>query len=121
MQLLSARDARTGIEIARIARPRLILMDINLPGMSGTQALRILREDPVTTHIPVIAISANAMPRDIERGLAAGFNGYLTKPIRVHEFMESLRDALDNAEPGHRQATLANQLDQKHGQPRNSD
>jgi CheY-like chemotaxis protein len=65
-------------------------MDINLPGISGIQALKILREDPATAHIPVLALSANAMPRDIEKGLAAGFFRYLTKPIKVNEFMEAL-------------------------------
>jgi len=63
-------------------------LDINLPGISGIEALRILREDPATAHIPVVALSANAMPRDIERGLEAGFFRYLTKPIKVNEFMQ---------------------------------
>ena len=73
-------------------------MDINLPGISGIEALKILREDPETAHIPVVALSANAMPRDIERGLAAGFFRYLTKPIRVDEFMKTLDVALEFAE-----------------------
>ena len=65
-------------------------MDINLPGISGIEALKILREDPATAHIPVVALSANAMPRDIEKGLEAGFFRYLTKPIKVNEFMDAL-------------------------------
>ena len=65
-------------------------MDINLPGISGIEALKILREDPATAHIPVVALSANAMPRDIEKGLQAGFFRYLTKPIKVNEFMDTL-------------------------------
>lgn len=69
-------------------------MDINLPGISGIQALKILREDPLTAHIPVLAISANAMPGDIRKGLEAGFFRYLTKPIKVAEFMEELDVAL---------------------------
>jgi CheY-like chemotaxis protein len=69
-------------------------MDINLPDISGSEALKILLTDPATTHIPVIAISANAMPRDIEHGLAAGFFGYLTKPIKVNELMDALNTAL---------------------------
>ena len=73
-------------------------MDINLPGLSGIQALKILREDPATAHIPVLAISANAMPRDIEKGLEAGFFRYLTKPIKVNEFMHTLEVALNFAE-----------------------
>ena len=72
-------------------------MDINLPGLSGIEALRILREDPATAHIPIIALSANAMPRDIQKGLDAGFFRYLTKPIRVAEFMETLDVALEFA------------------------
>jgi signal transduction histidine kinase/ActR/RegA family two-component response regulator len=90
MRLLSAGDGIRGITLARIHQPDVILMDINLPGISGIQALKILREDPVTAHIPVLALSANAMPRDIEKGLAAGFFRYLTKPIKVTEFMEAL-------------------------------
>jgi CheY-like chemotaxis protein len=73
-------------------------MDINLPGLSGLDALKILREDPVTAHIPVVALSANAIPRDIGKGLDAGFFRYLTKPIKVDEFMETLRVALERAE-----------------------
>jgi signal transduction histidine kinase/AmiR/NasT family two-component response regulator len=94
IRLLSARDGNRGIEIARASRPDIILMDINLPGISGIKALRILAEDPTTAHIPVIALSANAIPRDIEKGLEAGFFRYLTKPIKVNEFMETLDVAL---------------------------
>ncbi|QTN28799.1 PAS domain S-box protein [Rhodoferax sp. AJA081-3] len=94
MRLLSARNGPSGIEIARTVRPDVILMDINLPGMSGTKALAILTADPATAHIPVIAISANAMPSDIAKGLAAGFFRYLTKPIRVDQFMETLDEVL---------------------------
>jgi PAS domain S-box-containing protein len=94
MQLLSARDGMLGIQLARDNQPEVILMDINLPGISGIEALRILREDPATAHIPVVALSANAMPRDIEKGLQAGFFRYLTKPIRVNEFMDTLDTAL---------------------------
>ncbi len=94
IRLLSARDGDRGIQIARAERPDVILMDINLPGISGLDALRILAGDPATAHIPVIALSANAMPRDVERGLAAGFFRYLTKPIRIQQFMDTLDDAL---------------------------
>ena len=97
IRLLSARDGNRGIEIARASRPDLILMDINLPGISGIRALRILADDPTTAHIPVIALSANAIPRDIEKGLEAGFFRYLTKPIKVNEFMETLDLALEFA------------------------
>ena len=97
MRLLSARDGNTGIELARAHQPEVILMDINLPGISGIEALKILREDPPTAHIPVVALSANAMPRDIEKGLQAGFFRYLTKPIKVNEFMDTLEEALEFA------------------------
>ncbi len=100
MRLLSAGDGTRGIMLARIHQPDVILMDINLPGISGIQALKMLREDPVTAHIPVLAISANAMPHDIQKGLSAGFFRYLTKPIRVDEFMETLDMALEFAETG---------------------
>ncbi len=94
MRLLGAADAMRGIAMARAHQPDVILMDINLPGINGMQALKILREDPATRHIPVLALSANAMPLDIEKGLAAGFCRYLTKPIRVHEFMAALDEGL---------------------------
>ena len=94
MRLLSAGDGIRGITLARIHQPDVILMDINLPGINGIQALKILREDPVTAHIPVLALSANAMPRDLETGLTAGFLRYLTKPIQVKEFMEALDQGL---------------------------
>ena len=100
MRLLGAGDGARGIALARIHQPEVILMDINLPGISGIQALKILREDPVTAHIPVIAISANAMPRDIDKGLEAGFFRYLTKPIKVKEFMDALGMALEHQPAG---------------------
>jgi CheY-like chemotaxis protein len=98
IRLLTARNGKRGIEIAHAAQPDVILMDINLPGISGITALKILREDPATAHIPVIALSANAMPRDIEKGLDAGFFRYLTKPIKVNEFMDTLNAALTFSE-----------------------
>jgi PAS domain S-box-containing protein len=94
IRLLTAVDGNMGIQLARANQPDVILMDINLPGISGIEALKILRDDPKTAHIPIVALSANAMPRDIERGLAAGFFSYLTKPIKVKEFMEALDAAL---------------------------
>jgi PAS domain S-box-containing protein len=109
IRLLTAGDAHRGIEIARASLPDVILMDINLPGISGIEALRILAEDPATAHIPVVALSANAVPRDIERGLQAGFFRYLTKPIKVNEFMHTLEVALNFAasKPAHMGATEA--------------
>jgi len=100
LHMLSARDGNHGIALARTQLPDVILMDINLPGIGGIQALKILREDPVTAHIPVLAISANAMPRDIQKGLEAGFFRYLTKPIKINEFMAALNTALEFAHAG---------------------
>ena len=97
LKLLTAIDGHLGIQLARAYQPDVILMDINLPGISGFGALKILREDAATAHIPVMALSANAIPRDIERGLEAGFFRYLTKPIKVTEFMDALDVALHYA------------------------
>ena len=98
MRLLTAVNGTLGIEVERTTRPTVILMDINLPGISGVEALKVLRIDPATAHIPVVALSANAMPRDIEMGLDAGFFRYLTKPIKIKEFMDTLNTALEFAE-----------------------
>ena len=94
LRLLSAATGDLGVEYAKAYLPNVILMDINLPGMSGIQAMRILHANPTTAHIPIVALSANAVPRDIEKGLAAGFFNYITKPIKVSEFMEALDAAL---------------------------
>jgi len=96
IRLLSAVDGNQGIQLARAYRPDVILMDVNLPGISGIEAMKILRADPATAHIPIVALSANAMPRDIERGITAGFFSYLTKPIKVNEFMKALDAALES-------------------------
>jgi PAS domain S-box-containing protein len=94
MRLLTAVNGTLGIEMARASQPDLILMDIHLPGIGGIEALKILRGDPATTHIPVVALSANALPANIKKGLEAGFFRYLTKPVKVTEFMETLNAAL---------------------------
>jgi signal transduction histidine kinase/ActR/RegA family two-component response regulator len=100
IQLLTAKDGTHGIEIARAVKPAVILMDINLPGISGVEALKILSVDPGTKSIPVIALSANAMPHDIQKGLEIGFFRYLTKPIKVDQFMETLDVALNVSNTG---------------------
>ncbi len=94
LRLLSAANGNLGVEFARAHQPRVIVMDINLPGISGIEAMRILRADPSTAAIPIIALSANAMPRDIKRGLEAGFFNYLTKPLKVGDFLHALDSAL---------------------------
>jgi CheY-like chemotaxis protein len=94
IHLLTAVNGTLALELARASQPQVILMDINLPGISGIETLKLLRNDPVTAHITVVALSANAMPHDIEKGLQAGFFSYLTKPIKVNEFMGVLDAAL---------------------------
>ena len=87
---ISAPDARIGIDLARAHLPQIILLDINLPGMSGLEALTVLQSDPSTARIPVIAITANAMAGDVSRGLASGFFRYVTKPIDMARLNEAV-------------------------------
>jgi len=94
VKLLSAHTAEIGLTIARKDQPQLILMDINLPGMNGFQALEALQGDQQTKDIPIIALTANAMPTDVEMGEKAGFQCYLTKPIKVAEVSRAIREAL---------------------------
>jgi signal transduction histidine kinase/CheY-like chemotaxis protein len=94
LRLLTAPDGHLGIELAKAHLPDLILMDLNLPCVSGADALRELRGDPRTSHIPVIALTANAMPGDVERGMEIGFFRYLTKPINIDEFTEAINSTL---------------------------
>ena len=96
MHMLSAMDASHGIALARTHLPDVILMDINLPDINGIEALEILQSDPLTKHIPVIALSANAMRHDIKKALTAGFFRYLTKPIKVGEFINVLNMSLEH-------------------------
>lgn len=98
IRLLTAKYGTHGIETARVSKPDVILMDINLPDLNGFEALKILRVDPSTKHIPVIALSANAMVSDIELAKREGFFSYITKPFKVREFMKTLNGALKFAE-----------------------
>jgi CheY-like chemotaxis protein len=98
LRLLSAGNGLLGIDLAWEFQPSVILMDINLPGISGLEALERLRQDPATAHIPVLAVSANAMAGDIRKCLDAGFFRYITKPIKVNELMEMVDLALAFAE-----------------------
>ena len=100
LNLLTATNGPDGIALARTLLPKVILMDINLPGMSGIDAMQMLRAEPLTAHIPVVAVSANASKNDIANGIKAGFFSYLTKPIRVADFMKSLDEALEHAKGG---------------------
>jgi PAS domain S-box-containing protein len=94
IDLVAAPTAEMGVELARARQPEVIIMDINLPGMSGLDALQLLREWPETKHIPVIALTAAASDRDKQRGLAAGFYKYLTKPVKVDELLAALEELL---------------------------
>jgi PAS domain S-box-containing protein len=114
LRLISAIDGHLGIQMARAYKPDVILMDINLPGISGFGALKILQNDPATRHIPVMALSANAMPRDIENGQQAGFYRYLTKPIKVDEFMNALNQALEHATTSSSNASVIRSGDKSH-------
>jgi PAS domain S-box-containing protein len=105
LKLLTAIDGHLGVELARAYQPDVILMDINLPGINGFDAMEILHKDPATAHIPIMALSANAVLRDIEKGIDAGFFRYLTKPIKVREFMDALDIALLHAADHPPQAT----------------
>lgn len=86
IHLLTAHTAELGIELALARRPALILLDINMPGMDGYQVLEVFKADASLKDVPVVAITANAMPRDIQRGREAGFVQYLTKPLDVPQF-----------------------------------
>ncbi len=90
VQLLTAAEPHSGLALARTHRPDLILLDINLPEISGYEVLRRLRADPETRDIKVVAISANAMPEDLEKGKVAGFDDYLTKPININELLATV-------------------------------
>ncbi len=89
-EVLQARDAQSGIALARLHQPDLILMDIQLPDMDGLAAIQVLRNDSLTQHCKVFALTAYAMKGDEDKFLAAGFDGYFSKPIRYQDFLEAL-------------------------------
>ena len=97
VELLTAPTAEIGIELARARQPRVVIMDINLPGISGFEATKRLHEWPETRDIPVIALSAAAMVRDSAKVREAGFHRYLTKPVRIDELAGVLEDLLQPA------------------------
>ena len=94
LRLLSAPNALIGYDLSTSKKPDLVLMDINLPGMNGFQALKRLRDTHETSEIPVIAVTSNSQPQDIEAGMKAGFNAYLTKPIKVSDLMRTIERTL---------------------------
>ena len=93
-RVLSAPRAEMGIEIAMSEIPDLILMDIRLPGMNGLEAIRLLKQDNLTKRIPIVALTANAMPGEEERALQGGSVGYITKPINTRQFASQVADYL---------------------------
>ena len=95
-----ARTAEDGITSAVSEPPDLVLMDLQLPGIDGMEALRRLRESPRTADIPVVAVTAQAMKQDRERALEAGFNGYIEKPISVRAFPDQVRSFLTEGKVG---------------------
>jgi two-component system cell cycle response regulator DivK len=99
-RVAEAESAEDGLALVARERPRLILMDIHLPGIDGIEALRRLRADAATRTIPVIAVTASAMTHDRQKILAAGFDGYQSKPISVRPFLAAVREALDRTAGG---------------------
>ena len=94
-QTLEAQTAEEGIRVAQVKKPALILMDFHLPKMNGIEAFQKLRADAETSSIPVIAVTASAMPEDRKKILEAGFDGMQTKPIHVVEFLSTVEKALN--------------------------
>jgi two-component system, cell cycle response regulator DivK len=98
-EVVEARTGEQGVELAKECAPDLVLMDLQLPNMDGTEALRLLRDDPATREVPVVAVTAFAMKEDRERAFLAGFDGYLEKPISVRMLPEQVRGLLNRTEP----------------------
>jgi len=94
-ETLEAGTAEAGIELAAAKHPDLVLMDIRLPGMNGIEALRVLRADPKTAGIPVIAVTASVMSGDLGRIRDAGFDGFVAKPIRYASFLNAVRSVIE--------------------------
>ena len=110
IELLAAVNGTLGIQLARATQPQVILMDINRPCISSIKALKILRQDAKTAHIPIVALSANAMPCDIAKSPEPGFFRYLTKPIKVTQLIDTLNSALEFAEKRLLRAENARQM-----------
>jgi two-component system cell cycle response regulator DivK len=96
-QTVEAETGEEGVRLAQASPPALVLMDIQLPGINGIEALGQLRADPRTRGIPVIAVTASAMTQDRQKIMAAGFDAYQSKPINVKEFVAAVRQTLDQA------------------------
>jgi CheY-like chemotaxis protein len=94
-RLVEAETGEDGVRLAQEQRPALVLMDIQLPGINGIEALRQLRADAATAGIPVIAVTASAMTQDRQKILAAGFDAYQSKPLSIRPFVDLVREVLD--------------------------
>jgi two-component system cell cycle response regulator DivK len=99
-RMVESGDAETGIRLARENRPDLILMDIQLPGMDGVSATRIIKADPQLQHIPVLAMTGYAMEEEKRKAMDAGFAGYVVKPFHVAELLATIAHSLQNPQPG---------------------
>ena len=99
-QTVESETAEEGIRLAREKMPALVLMDFQLPGMNGIEAFKVLRADPQTSSIPIVAITASAMTEDRQKMAAAGFDGLQTKPINVREFLEVVAQVLKKSGGG---------------------
>lgn len=95
--LLHAADVKHAVELARAARPQVILLNIDLPGIGALQFMKLVREDPATQSTPILALGAGATPAAVVKGLEAGFFQYLAKPMKAEPFLEALSDALEFA------------------------
>lgn len=104
VRMYAAPSGSIGLDLARAHRPDIIVLDLNLPGMNGTEVLRQLKAHPSSWNTPVIALTAAAMPNDVKRGLAAGFYRYITKPLDVNAFLAAVSDALAARQAGGVQA-----------------
>jgi two-component system cell cycle response regulator DivK len=91
-EVIEARSGEEGVAQARACTPDLILMDLQLPGIDGTQAMRMIKDDPDATDIPIVALTAFAMAEDRERALSSGFDGYLSKPISVRDLPRQISE-----------------------------
>ena len=98
-QIIEANDAESGICLARKHRPFLILMDIQLPGMDGLAATRIIKADPVLKNTPVVALTGFAMQGDEQKAALAGCSGYITKPVKVQDVLEKIESFQNTPEP----------------------
>jgi two-component system cell cycle response regulator DivK len=100
-EVLAGRDGREAIEKARLELPDLILMDLSLPGINGWEAGQKLKEDPATSSIPLLALTAHTLPGDKKRAMESGFDGYISKPIDVVHFGDQIGKALEKRKKSH--------------------